>query len=166
MRSILLSVFTLVLASTACQPPVQEAGPLSDEDVAAINDLAQRWAQLEKAGDWAGVAALHTDDAVWMPPNENIVEGPAAMRAWAEEGEVNVLELSSSIAEIDGRGDLAYLRASYTWTFEAAGLEEPITDVGKWVAVLRKQPDGSWKVAVNIWNSDQPLPEQGTETET
>jgi ketosteroid isomerase-like protein len=33
-----------------------------------------------------------------------------------------------------------------------------VTDHGKYVAVWKKQADGNWKVAVDIWNTDLPLP--------
>jgi len=34
-----------------------------------------------------------------------------------------------------------------------------VVDTGKYVAVHRKQPDGSWKYAIDIFNSDQAPPE-------
>ena len=68
-----------------------------------------------------------------------------------------------SATEIDGRGDLAYFRATYRLTM-SFGDAEPVTDVGKWLAILRKQPDGSWLYSAWIWNSDLPLPEGGSET--
>ena len=111
-RYVLPILVAIVMMNTACQPSAQKAVGLSEADVAAINELVQRWAELEKAGDWTAVVALHTEDAVWMSPNEKIVGGRDAMQAWAEEAEFNVLELSASIAEIDGRGGLAYVRGA------------------------------------------------------
>jgi ketosteroid isomerase-like protein len=162
-RSVLAVLTAVAMMGTACQLPTQEATGLSEADLTAINELVRRWAELENAGDWEAVVALHTEDAVWMPPNEKIVEGRAAMQAWAANAEFNVLELSAPTAEIDGRDGLAYVRASYDMTFQIAGLDEPIKDIGKWVALLRKQPDGVWKVTVNIWNSDLP-PSQESST--
>jgi ketosteroid isomerase-like protein len=46
------------------------------------------------------------------------------------------------------------------------GAPEPFQESGKYVVILQKQPDGSWLVVVDIWNSDLPLTEEGTETET
>lgn len=37
------------------------------------------------------------------------------------------------------------------------GLEELITDVGRWLPTLHRQLDGSWKVAVDIRNSNLPV---------
>ncbi len=40
-------------------------------------------------------------------------------------------------------------------------MPEPITDVGKFLAILRKQPDGSWLVSHAIYNADAPPPPMG-----
>jgi ketosteroid isomerase-like protein len=39
------------------------------------------------------------------------------------------------------------------------GMEQPITDSGKYLVLLSKQADGSWLISAVIWNSDMPLPE-------
>ncbi len=36
----------------------------------------------------------------------------------------------------------------------------PISDVGKFVEIFKRQADGSWKIHVTIWNSDKPPPGQ------
>jgi ketosteroid isomerase-like protein len=33
---------------------------------------------------------------------------------------------------------------------------KPINDRGKYLAVWKKQPDGTWKCVMDIWNSDLP----------
>ena len=40
---------------------------------------------------------------------------------------------------------------------------EPLTDSGKNLAIWRKQTDGSWRIAVDVFNSDLPLPSMGSE---
>lgn len=56
--------------------------------------------------------------------------------------------------EIDGAGDLAYARGTFSWTFRV-GEGEPVSDAGKWIAIWRRQPDGSWLASHDIWNSDR-----------
>lgn len=46
---------------------------------------------------------------------------------------------------------------SYSITIAIEGQAQPVTDTGKCVAVVRKQPDGAWRLAALIWNSDRPL---------
>jgi ketosteroid isomerase-like protein len=51
-------------------------------------------------------------------------------------------------------GDVAVIWGTYT-TNPAEG-EEGITAAGKWVALVEREADGSWKVVRNIWNTDSP----------
>ncbi len=157
-RKIGITLLAIALASAACQP-APEAGPLADEDVAAIEGLADAYANGALAGDWDAVAAVYSEDAVFMMPDQPAVEGKAAWRAMMDEMQATVQAMSLEIAEIDGRGDLAFLRGEYSETFTMAGAEEPVEAVGKWVWILRRQPDGSWLVTLEIYNSNQPAAE-------
>ena len=77
-RSILLAAFALVVTSTACQPPAQEAGPLSEEDVAAIRDFNDLVVEAILANDASALTAVYTEDGVRMAPNEPAQQGRAS----------------------------------------------------------------------------------------
>ena len=160
-RSILLAAFALVVTSTACQPPAQEAAGLSEEDVGAIESTVASYVQSALASDFAEWAALHTEDAVRLPPNQPAVKGRAAIQNWG--AAFSLTDFTITPLEIDGRDGLAYARVTYSYsgTLTAEGMSEVVTDSGRGVWLLRKQPDGSWLLAVDIWNSDLPLPEEG-----
>jgi uncharacterized protein (TIGR02246 family) len=161
----LLGALAFAIASTACQPPAQEAAPLSEEDVAAIRAADEAWIQAFRDNDDAALVALYSDDAVIMPPNEPAVEGRAAVRAYHEADLVTVTEYSESIIEIDGRDGLAYIRGTSSMVGRAED-GEPVIESDKFLVIFRKQADGSWLITHEIWNSDQPLPEESTESET
>ncbi len=157
-RCLLFAALALGLTSTACQPLAQEAGPLSDEDIAAIRAGERAFVQALLAGDWAAAAAGHTEDAVRMPPNATVIRGRVAIEArFAEIDTVTAFTLTS--VETEGRDGLAYNWVTYSITFLLEGMTEPITDTGKGLAVWQKQADGSWQIHRVIWNSDLPLPE-------
>jgi hypothetical protein len=42
---------------------------------------------------------------------------------------------------------------------EIEGAPEPIQDIGKFITILQKQQNNSWLIALDIFNSDLPLPE-------
>ncbi len=159
-RLILVAAFALSLTSVACQPAAQEAasGALSDEDVAAIRNTLASWVRSVRASDWAAAAALLTEDAVWMPPHEPLLVSRAAVQKSLAALHL-VTDFTATPLEIDGRDGLGYSRISHSITFAAEGAPEPITDTGKVLVIWRKQPDGSWLMAIAIWNSDLPLPE-------
>ena len=58
-----------IALTVACQLPAPEIGPLSEEDVAAIKSLGAALDEAALASDWGALAALLTEDAVFMPPN-------------------------------------------------------------------------------------------------
>ncbi len=145
-----LAVLSISLAACA-----GGAASLSDADIAAIEEVSASFAAAANANDWGGVAALYTEDAVLMPPNGPAVEGQAAIEAFfAAYPPFSGFTLNP--VEIDGRGDLAFVRGTYSLTLEIEGME-PTPDTGKYIEIRRRQPDGSWLLAADIFNSDVPL---------
>ena len=166
-----LSTLSLVLFSlTACQPPASEepsesmsesemAEPagLSAEDLAAHEATTQAWVNAVLAGDFAAVAATYTEDAVMMAPNSEAIVGRAAIQTFFESfPPISSMELLAT--EVEGVGDLAYVRGSYTMTVAPEGAD-PISDTGKYIEIRRKQADGTWLLSRDLYNSDLPLPE-------
>ena len=138
--------------SVGCQKP---AG-LSEADRMAIRQVQENDIKLTNAKDWKGDLALYTEDAIELPPNQAVVQGKAAIQAWAEAFPPFSNYQAQSL-ELEGQGDLAYDRGTYSMTIMPAGAA-PIEDRGKYLTIYRKQADGSWKVLRVMYNSDLPLP--------
>jgi len=134
-----------------------EVAALSDEDVAANEAITDAYIQAVRTEDWMAVAALYTEDAVLMPPNTPMIQGREAIQAW-NEASPPITEFNLTIVEIDGRGDLAFVRGTYSMTIALEDAPGPIQDTGKYIEIRRKQEDGSWLIAVDMFNSDLPLP--------
>ena len=92
-----------------------------------------------------------------MPPNGAALEGRPAIHEW-----LTMLPPTSNwkieVAEVDGRGDLAFVRAAYALRITPPGAAGPIADQGKVVQIWRRQADGSWTAHREIFNSDNPSP--------
>lgn len=149
-----LAVAALLL-TVGCTP----AGPasLNEADRTALRAIDQKFADAVLAKNWAAAAALYTPEASFMPPNGPLVKGPAAIEAWmAAFPPVTTFTLEPQ--QTDGVGDLAYIRGVYTMRFTLAGAVSPTDDHGKYIVIGRKQADGSWLIAEDIFNSDVPLP--------
>ncbi|NIM48799.1 MAG: DUF4440 domain-containing protein [Gemmatimonadales bacterium] len=153
-RAVLPATALLALALAGCQA----AGPLSEQDLAAIAEVRQAYVDAVLAGDAAAVAALYAEDATEMPPNVPATEGRAAIQARYEAGE-DVTEFTVTPVATEGLGTLALDWGTYSVTMVIEGVEEPYQDTGKYLAICEKQADGSWLMTVSIWNSDLPLPE-------
>ncbi len=147
---ILLAVASLLFGCSGASPPA-----FSDADRDAIRAASSAWLQAYQANDWAAVAAMYTEDAVLMPPNQREIGGRDDIRTWFEENESgNSIELE--YVEIEGCGDVAYVRGKYRMTIPVEG-GEPIVDVGKLLDIRRRSADGSWLVARGMFSSDLPL---------
>lgn len=132
--------------------------PLSEADKSAVRANDQKFVQGVLAKNWTAVAAMYTANASFMPPNGPEVTGPAMIQAWME-AFPPVSAFTLEPLEIDGVGDLAYVRGTYTMSFTPPGAPGPIQDRGKYLVIERKQADGSWLITADIFNSDVPLPE-------
>lgn len=155
MRLAGLAVPAVLLLAAACQPPAP-AG-LTDQDKAAIQKLTADFAKAVNAKDWAAATATYTDDAHMMPANGPAVSGKAGIQTWMG-AYPPFSNFTVGAVEMDGRGDVAYASGTYELDMTPPGGAAAIHDKGKWVEVLRKQADGSWKVSHDIFNSDMPLP--------
>jgi ketosteroid isomerase-like protein len=147
-----LGIVMCLVLSVGCQGP---AG-LLEADRAAIRQADENFVKLRNARDSKGLAALYAEDAILLPPNRAAVQGRAAIQAWLE-ASPPVSNFQLKLLEIEGRGDLAYDRGTYSMTVNPAGAA-PIEERGKSILLWRKQADGSWKILRKIWNSDLPLP--------
>ncbi len=156
---VILMAFTL-----GCRPAVQAASPLSEEDVAAIRSLIGSYEEAVLAGNHDAAATVWAEDVIRMPPNAPMIEGRAAMLEEFGARAYVVKEFNQAFEEIAGRDGLAYARGPYSITITIPGNPEPVSDSGKSLAILRKQENGPWVITIACWNSDLPLPQEGSET--
>ena len=103
-------------------------------------------------GDALGCAAFFTEDVLLMAPDQPMTRGKKAF----EETYRSRMDKSSGgthsnkLVEYGVEGDLAY----QVGTFAISGTNP--TEQGKFLNILKRQADGSWKVAITMFNSDRP----------
>jgi ketosteroid isomerase-like protein len=104
------------------------------------------------------VEEYYAEDARLLAPNLPAAIGRNQVRdvlqTWMAAGQVT-LDYESVHAEVSG--DLAWATGDYTVTIRPPS-GEPIQDVGKYLEVFRRQADGSWRCAADIFNSRVPAP--------
>jgi ketosteroid isomerase-like protein len=99
--------------------------------------------------------SYYSDDASVLPPNAPIATGKQAIHAvWASLLNPDVtVSWQVTKADAAASGDLAYVMGTYQIAAKSpAGKSQE--DHGKMVEVWKKQADGKWKVAADIFNSD------------
>jgi uncharacterized protein (TIGR02246 family) len=155
-----LIAFMLILASCSPAPEEPAAEVRSQaEDVAAIKTLADDAIAAHNAGDAAAIAALLTDDAVLMPPNEPTVIGKEAAQSGAQTVfDHFTVKLTAELVEVEVAGDWAFGRGTFTYTATPKAGGEPIEGSDRFLTIYRRQLDGSWKIHRDIYNSHKPIP--------
>jgi len=153
MRPPYAAPFLALLIVAACQP---QGAPLSAADQTALRADADSFAARVNRADWTTAATEFADDAHLMPPNQGPEHGRAAIEAWLK-AFPPVSGFTLTVQQIDGRGDLAYVQGTYTMTVTPPGAR-PVPDNGKFLAVRRKQANGSWLTVQDMFNSSVPLP--------
>ena len=117
--------------------------------LAADREWAQSTTNLEK------FASYLSSEAMFYAPGAPAHRGAEAFkRAFGELSKIPGFSLTwtADKAEVASSGDMGYSTGTYTATFGGT------SDKGKYVTIWRKQSDGSWKVAEDMFNSDTPMP--------
>jgi ketosteroid isomerase-like protein len=140
------------------QPAATAVDPAASE--AAVRAVDAQWAKAAAAHDVDGTIAFYSDDAIVMPPNSPMAQDKGAERkAWAA-----ILVPGADITWTAGKvvaaqsGELVYDVGMYTVITKASKGKPQTTDGGKYLAVWKKQADGSWKAVASTWNSDKSAP--------
>lgn len=165
MRKMWLLIFAIVLPMAACQQQGEQAGTTEETpavDAAtieqSIRESSDRFEQAMLVGDAATLTSFYTDDAILMPQGESKTEGIDAIRAEfeqmsAEGAPPTAFSLDPSAVVVAEGGDLAYEVGTFSYTGTMPDGTE-MTDTGKYLAIWKPAADGTWKIAVDAWNSD------------
>jgi uncharacterized protein (TIGR02246 family) len=164
------SLVILLILGAGCQPrsktdtamasggSAAAAAELSDQDKASIRAVDAEWARAAKAGNGEAIAALYVSDAVLLPPGEPMVKGAAAKKYWVDfaNGFSGPTELNTMAVE--GGGNVASAIGTYkmSLTPKKAGAKALPTEEGKYLEVLKRQDDGSWKLIYDMWSPNAP----------
>jgi len=141
---------TMLAAALACRP-APPAG-LSDADRTALRAVTDSFVQRVRRADWPAAAKLFGQTAVFMPTQQRAVTGQANIEAWMK-AFPPISAFDVKVVSVDGGGDIAYMAGIYIMTITPPG-GKPIVDTGKYLTVSRRQPDGSWPIVADIFNSD------------
>jgi ketosteroid isomerase-like protein len=165
----LLVATTLLLVGLGCSGPAGDSGPSGGDALAGALDMETERAALRAAAeayqaaatakDAEGVVAMYDASALMIPPNGELVEGLEGVRGYRF-GFISTpgvsLEFELVRVEVAESGDIG-------WSFAVGdiNIERPDGSMGRDVVrdfhTWRRQPDGSWKVVVDMWNSGMPL---------
>jgi ketosteroid isomerase-like protein len=124
-----------------------------------LRDLDAQWSRAAAAKDVERTIAYYSDEAIVLPPNATSATTKEAIRnIWKDllASPGLVIGWQPTRIEVGKSADMAWVSGTYELTInDASG--NAINDRGKYVEVWKKQPDGNWKCAADMWNSDLPV---------
>lgn len=172
MRKAALTLFIL-LAFVACdtEPVVTDTAPATDRSTttpaddpdaarADVDQIRSQWLDAADRDDAATVTALYSDDAVVSSP-EGSAEGREAIEElWTQQFPMSS-DLDVEAEDFASSGDLAYEIGRYSQTLTPPE-GEPMEVDGKYVIVLKRQPDGAWRIVRHMSFINEPDQEGAT----
>jgi uncharacterized protein (TIGR02246 family) len=166
LRSSVFLCLAVLAAGTGCRPQTgkdADAGEsfpaLSDADHAGIRSADSAFMAAANAGDADGIAEVYAEDGSLLAPNLPPQNARTASRPfWGGFLDAYTVRFEVASDTIEGRGDLAYNQGHYRFTAVPKAKGVPgIADEGKFLEILKKQRDGSWKYIIDMYSSNLAL---------
>ena len=158
-QSFVVTSFALCLAlgcTAVGEPPAQEID--LEAERAALMAADDAFSEAIPASDdpMATLSAVFLDDANVLAPDMPMARGKeASMAIFATLAALPEYSLNwkAEIAEVGGAADLGYTIGPYHMEFQDPE-GNPVVIDGKFKTIWKKQADGAWKIAVDMFNTN------------
>ena len=125
--------------------------------VADVDAVTQAFRRGFAEQDATALAGLYHEDARFLAPNMEPVEGrPAIQQAFQQLLDMGARSLDLEPIDVRDAGDMTIEYGRYTLGIQPEAANA-ITDVGKYVVVHERRQDGVTKIIIDIFNSSVPL---------
>lgn len=126
-------------------------------DLEAIERLHRMDTEASKAQDFETLKTLVDAEGIVMPPGSNAVPAQAQLdariaRRASDPNPVEILNYWFDWEEVELMGDYAFERGRIMGSAKVSADSGPATLAYNIMRILKRQPDGEWKVYRSIWN--------------
>ena len=129
----------------------------NEDDISAIKEILKQFAVTINTGDFEGWISLWTDDGIQLFPGAPARIGKEQIRAGMKPAfDQFILKMVITNEEVRASGDLGFARGIYKESMVPKAGGETWEYDGKYLTVLERQANGSWKVARDCFNSNAP----------
>ncbi|MEY4279498.1 MAG: hypothetical protein RL377_1502, partial [Bacteroidota bacterium] len=148
MKKTLFASLLAVILFTACNNASNNYATVSDSSdstaaVNAINKADSLWDDQSAHNSAEGWLSFYTDDAIMMPPGENVCRDKesraASIKAMFAMNSVN-MRFQATKTEVSKAGDLGYSTGPYQFSYKDASGKE-LHETGKFCETWKKQAD-------------------------
>ena len=146
----------LLLAGCATQQTVSSR---HEADFAAIDAFNREYLAAINSGDIDKLSALTTDDHLMLAPNRPPLAGRKAnIDAMRQAFRMFNIDEEWQPLETEVTDDWAWQRGTFKVKATPRAGGDGNTVQGSFLRIYRRQPDGSWRMIRDMFNSDQPAP--------
>ena len=122
-----------------------------------IDKQNKKYMEFYNNGDASGVADLHMDDALVMPPNIDMVKGKESIKkAISDEISAGATDLVFTTLDMYGNEEYVTEVGRFSLNVKDEG-EIVMTDSGKYIVLWEQVSKNNWLMKADIWNSDLPI---------
>jgi uncharacterized protein (TIGR02246 family) len=143
-------VFFSFLLLASCN----NAGKSKPATAEELSQMNRDFAKALNNKDAVAAANLYTEDATLLPPNESPVSGRANIeKYWAGALEGGAFDVSVATTSTGSNGDLGYEVGRFQMSIKQPDGSVTV-EKGKYIELLKRGEDGTWKSTHGIWNAD------------
>jgi ketosteroid isomerase-like protein len=154
-----LAILTILAGVGGCGAPRTHGTADTAAADATARQAHEAYTTAINSNNLDSLLAMFTEDVVFLSPNEPVLVGKAAVRAWSEAYLKGfTIHWDKTVSEFVVAGEWAFERYSYKQNDTPSRGGAAVTDVGKGLVIYHHDSDGKWRVARDAWSSNLPLP--------
>lgn len=153
-----LFIVMFILSLAGCSALQNTSSDNSAADNAALRQADIAWAATMENGQMEEFFSIILEDASMLAPHAPTTTGKVAVRKMVEDmSAIPGFSLKWQPVSAVTSGDMGYTLGTYEMSMsDSKGA--PKVEHGKYATIWRKQTDGSWKVVVDMFNSNESMP--------
>ncbi len=145
------SALLFLMVMNGCAAKADSSKPATAEELSQMN---RDFAKALNNKDAVAAANCYTEDATVLPPNEAPVTGRAAIQNyWEGAIAAGAFDVDVATTSTGSSGDLGYEVGRFQMSFKDAS-GKVTTERGKYIDLLKRGEDGTWKATHGTWNMD------------
>jgi len=151
-----LVIVTLVCCKGPQRAAAWDTGVVADS--ATVDATTNAFHQSLRANDLEKFMSYVAEDVFFMPPGEPPIRGRDSMRKWTASflAQYRTSSLTLSDREVRVGDRWAVELGTFAWTLQPVAGGAAIVDRGNYMQLWKREGDGKWRFAREIYNSSVP----------
>jgi ketosteroid isomerase-like protein len=153
-----LSIIAALFAIGGCSDPKPDQVDTTDQDLGALAALIREHVEAVSSENLAVIMAQQAEDTWYLGPDAPPIFGKTALEeAIGPLYEQYDLEVSMTTEDVRVIGDWAFEWGTFSSTMAPREPGDTLRNPDmKYFYLYQKQPDGTWKIAVTMYNNNAP----------